>query len=410
MSSKSGPRRIYWAGTLAAAFVLRLAIMVAVLHQKPGGWPLNSVGELGTIARSIVEGRGISSPFGGLTGPTAFLAPGYPALVAVIFSIFGVFTPASAAVVMLMQTLFSLATIFLIMKVAKEEFGAAAANGCGIFWTIGPQFLWLPAVFWDVSVTILFVIASIALALSCSRRPTRANWALMGLVGGCALLVNPSLALMLAAVFCWTVARTWRASYAGPVLSVLVLLAVFAWWPVRNQRVMHAFIPLRSNFGFEFWKGNRPEATALDSTAVYPVFDREEYDSYVAKGEVAYMQYKSALAKEYIATHPGRFARLSGERFLLYWTGGRTVIGGFILVTTILGIGGLALLARDGRVSLAVLLCLPLIVFPLPYYFTHAEPRFRLVMEPITTLLSAYAVQRLWAMVKQRRVVSGARP
>jgi len=400
-ASRSVP--VYYGSILAVAFVLRLAILILVLREKPGGWPLNSVGELGGIAKSLVEGHGISSPFGGSTGPTAFLAPGYPALVAVIFSVFGEFTAASAAAVMLMQAVISVLSIFLIMKVAEQEFGPAAANGCGIFWAVGLPYIWLTGVFWDISITVLFVISSIALALSCARKPTRAKWALMGLVGGCALLVNPSLALVLAAIFGWTVARTWGTSYVGPVLSVVVLLVVFAWWPVRNERVLHAFIPLRSNFGFELWKGNRPGAAAVDTPTVYPVFDREEYDSYASKGEVAFMRYKAALAKEYIAAHPREFVRLSTQRFVLYWMGGTGAISCFSILTTVLGAVGFVLLVRDGRVPLAVLLCLPLIVFPLPYYITHAEARFRIVMEPITTLLSAYAVLKLSAMVQKRR-------
>ena len=49
-------------------------------------------------------------------------------------------------------------------------------------------------------------------------------------------------------------------------------------------------------------------------------------------------------------------------------------------------------LFERSRVSLAALFLLPLMLFPLPYYITHAEFRYRLVVDPLLTILAAYAV------------------
>ena len=38
-----------------------------------------------------------------------------------------------------------------------------------------------------------------------------------------------------------------------------------------------------------------------------------------------------------------------------------------------------------------IVFILPLMVFPLPYYITHAEFRYRLVIDPLLTILAAYA-------------------
>jgi hypothetical protein len=45
--------------------------------------------------------------------------------------------------------------------------------------------------------------------------------------------------------------------------------------------------------------------------------------------------------------------------------------------------------------SFAMLMALPLLLFPLPYYITHAEFRYRLNIDPILTILAAYAVTQL---------------
>jgi hypothetical protein len=45
---------------------------------------------------------------------------------------------------------------------------------------------------------------------------------------------------------------------------------------------------------------------------------------------------------------------------------------------------------------IADLMALPLLLFPLPYYITHAEFRYRLNIDPLLTILAAYAVTQ-WA-------------
>jgi hypothetical protein len=67
------------------------------------------------------------------------------------------------------------------------------------------------------------------------------------------------------------------------------------------------------------------------------------------------------------------------------------------VTTSLLGLAGLAALCKQRR-SLAVLFLLPLLIFPLPYYITHAEFRFRLVLDPLLTILSAYAVTELGSL------------
>ena len=60
-------------------------------------------------------------------------------------------------------------------------------------------------------------------------------------------------------------------------------------------------------------------------------------------------------------------------------------------LTTSLGLAGIWRLGKERRFSLALLFVPPLMVFPLPYYITHAEFRYRLVIDPLLTILAAYA-------------------
>lgn len=382
---------------LVVALAARLLILWFAIAHFPHNWLYSRGIELGTLAQSLVTGQGLSSPFGGSTGPTALLAPGYPALIACIFRIFGSFTFAAAIAVMTMQLLFSVMTVLVIMHVAHRLFGVRAANLAGAFWAVSLPLLWMPTIFWETCLSTLILVSMIALALRCARRPSSILWALMGAYCGLAALVNPALLPALLAILGWTAWQTRKTLRYSPILALLVFVLIFAPWPIRNARVLHAFIPLRSTVGFELWVGNRPGATGFLDESQFPIFNKRELDSYIAKGEVVYMRDKSALAKTYIRTHPGEFLRLSTVRFIRFWTGtgstdGSVIFAIYAVLTTSLGLIGSWRLLLKRRISLAVLFALPLMLFPLPYYITHAEFRYRLVIDPLLTILAAYAV------------------
>ena len=244
---------------LAVALALRLAVVGIVLFSYPRQWLFSKAPDLGYLACSLSSGHGLSSPFGGSTGPTAFLAPGYPGIVGLVFYLFGSYSLASAALIMGLQTMFGVLTVAAIMRVAGQLFGTATAKLAGIFWAVSPPLLWLPAVLWDTSLSALLLIGVVVLALRCVERPGNGLWAAMGGYCGLAMLVNPSLTLALFAVLGWS---AWQTHSRGWICW-LVLLAVFAPWPVRNARMLDAFIPLRSNFGYEVWQGNHNGASGM---------------------------------------------------------------------------------------------------------------------------------------------------
>jgi 4-amino-4-deoxy-L-arabinose transferase-like glycosyltransferase len=382
---------------LALALVMRLLVLWFVVERFPHQWFYSRGIELGTLAQSLVAGQGLSSPFGGSTGPTALLAPGYPAVIAVLFRIFGSFTFAAAIAVMLMQVLFSVMTVLLIMQVGQRCFSSRTATLAGVFWAVSLPLLWMPEIFWETCLSTLLLMGMIALALRCEQKPRMSLWALMGAYCGLAALVNPALLTALLALLGWAAWQTRKALKYSPLLGLLFLLTVFAPWPIRNARALGAFIPLRSTVGLELWMGNRAGATGFLDESVFPLFNKGEYNQYVAKGEAAYMSEKSALARAYMRAHPAEFLRLSGVRVARFWSGAGTREGSPIfalhaVLTTALGGMGVWRLWQRRHFRLAALFLLPLMFFPLPYYITHAEFRYRLVVDPLLTLLGAYAV------------------
>ena len=407
----------FWA-ILAAAFVMRL-LVVSFKFQQPVMQFYSHPWEMGLLAKSLIQGLGYSSPFGVPTGPTAFIAPGYPTIVAGIFLLFGVYTFKSAMMIVFLNIAAALGTIALMMRLARRFFGTAAAYVAGAIWTLSLPVLWLPVIFWESNFSALFFVTMLTLALRTRSTPTHANWILLGAFTGMAALINPALILSFVAIMGWVAVEGWRAapkcsaknafgsSWKSPALGAFALFAVFIAWPVRNAVRFHAFIPLRSTVGFELWMGNRAGATGRLDQSIYPMLNEHELDLYKAQGEVAYVRTKSAAAWSYIGSHPAWFADMTARRIFRFWAGTGNVDGSPLyevhaLTTTLLGLLGLALLFRRDR-SLAVLFALPLLFFPLPYYVTHAEFRYRLNLDPVLTVLAGYAAVRVVAAFAARR-------
>jgi hypothetical protein len=390
---------------LITALVARIIILAFTLVNYPHDWLYSRGIEMGLLAKSLLHGLGYSSPFGGATGPTAFIAPGYPTLIAAIFFVFGMDSSASAIAIMAMHILFGLATIWLIMQVARELFDFPTATLAGIFWAIALPPLFLMTIFWDTNISCCAMLGMISFALRCRRQPGTRLWIAMGATCAVIALINPALLPSMFAILCWTAWQTWRVNPRGPVLGALALLTLFSPWPIRNAMRFHAFIPLRSTVGFELWMGNQPGATGFLNESIFPMYNKPELDQYIAQGEVAYTQEKSKEAKAYIRSHPSIFVKLTLRRIVRFWSGTGNSPSSLIFaihatVTTLLGFTGLWFMFRRRLASAAWLFALPLLVFPLPYYITHAEFRYRIVIDPLLTILAAYAITQIAAEKK----------
>ena len=281
----AAPRRLYPAVIVAVALVLRVAVVLAIAHSKPDVWFFGGGTELGLLAQSIRTGHGISSPFGGSTGPSAFLAPGYPALVAATFALLGPYSHASAVFLMLLQALFGTATVWVMMSLARRLFGDTVAVIAGTIWAVCPFALFLPALFWETSLSILLATSLVALAVAAWDRHTVAHWLGMGLVAALVFAVNPSLLPIVAGTYGWALYRARRRSLLAPALGVLLCIALAAPWVIRNEIQLHAFIPMRSNAGYELWQGNRPGADGYFTLELHPTESREQFERYAPAWE-----------------------------------------------------------------------------------------------------------------------------
>ena len=299
---------------LLVALVLRLLVLWSFVAHNPPSWFFNRGMEMGLLAKSLLAGQGLGSPFGRPTGPTAFIAPVYPILIAGVFKIFGADTVASEVVIILAQVALNLTTIALLMHIAHCLFSERAATIAGVFWAISPPLLFIPTIFWETSFSTCLLTGLVALALHYAAKPSRSMWVVLGAYSGITALINPALLLSIIAISAGSSGSTGEQQSSGRWSPSLSSFVVFSPWPVRNARTFHAFIPLRTTVGFELWMGNHPGATGYLIEPLFPTFNQQELSDYIAHGELAYTNHKSQLARQYILAHPAEFLRLTALR------------------------------------------------------------------------------------------------
>ena len=149
---------LFW--MVLVALLLRLLVMSFLYTERTDPyrdhWRLG--GEAGRIGRSIAQGEGFSNPLFGRTGPTAWLSPVYPYLLAALFKIFGIYSNASAIAALALNCLFSALTCIPIYFIAKKQFGVATAAWAGWLWAFFPYAIFFSADFiWVTTLTTLLM-------------------------------------------------------------------------------------------------------------------------------------------------------------------------------------------------------------------------------------------------------------
>jgi len=423
------PARIFWVGFLVRVLYITFAhtyrIRIAEDHFQ-FGW------EAGRIARALVTGYGYADPFANAylahTGPTAWLPPLYPLLMAAIFRVFGVYTHASAWVLLTIQSSFSAATAVATWEIAARCFNRRVALWSAWIWAFYPAAMQY-AVRWPWEMTISTALFSFTLVLTLRMRSignTSANtqsdpyslspvtsWLLFGLLWALIALSNSSLLIFLPVCGLWILLPNLGTPsklrlggilhhLTGPTLAIVLFLVCIAPWTIRNQNVFHAFIPLRGNLGAELYMGNGPGSNGLLMEYFHPFQDPVQLRLYASLGEVRYVAQRGASAKAFIAAHPAHFAADVTRRILFFWIGvphpadeawynelGRTLNFAFISLAGLLGLA----LALRRSIPAAGLFAWAFLLLPIPYYLVTVHARFRHPLEPLLCIFAVYLFQ-----------------
>jgi len=391
------------------ALVLRLLVMTAEHTYKasPGQENFSLGWETGRIAYSIATGQGFSSPFHGNTGPTAWVAPLYPYLVAGVFKIFGIYSDQSAWVLLALNSLFSALTCLTIYSIAKQTLDEKAALWSAWLWAVLPYSMyWAIRWVWETSLSAFLLSAAFLLALRLKNSDGVTAWALFGFAWGAIALSNPSLLSLLPFALGWACYQRMREGkrwMAPAVAAVAVFVLCVTPWMIRNYEVFGRFVFIRSNFGAELRLGNYEGADGLWKWQRHPSQNSAEFEAYQQMGELGFARERGREATEFIRIRPAMFATLSLKRAYYFWFGTPRASGTpglsrsryiFFLLSTVLGFGGLWVVIRQKKPG-AFLYASLILIYPLVYYITFPHPRYKHPIEPEMMILGVCFVMEV---------------
>jgi hypothetical protein len=360
--------------------------------------------EMGRIAASLASGHGFSNLFGPPTGPTAWEAPLYPYLTAGAFLIFGIYSKASAIVLLALNSLFSALTCIPIFLIARRVFSEKVAVGSAWAWALLPNVMfWCTRWIWETSLSALLLTAIFWLALTVEDRDGWLPWLELGLLWGIAALNSPSLLSFLPATGVWAWhrrAKQGKSSIAGAVLASLIFCGSITPSLIRNQRIFGQFIFIRDNFGAELRLGNGPGADGTWMEYLHPAQNVYALREYQAMGELAYIATRKRQALDYIRADYWRFAVLCGKRFVYFWAGSpkptqpwwlNGAKNSLFLASSVLMFWGLVRVLRLRKPGAWLLFWL-ILLYPAVYYIVFPAPRYRVPIEPEMAILCVFLV------------------
>jgi hypothetical protein len=394
------------------AFIVRIAYLgFAIGTRSPWLQPELHGFETVQIATSLATGKGFSSPLAVYSGPTAWLTPIFPYLLAGVFKVFGVATLGAEIAIKLLDCAFSSLVCAFLVAIGRRFSLPTIGILSAWFWAFLPMSV-VVATFWvwDTSLSALCLTFLLWMTYKMSDCDNSAGWAGFGACWAFAALTNHALLAALpglAGFSALTLRQKSGRAVRNGAIALLAFLACMTPWIIRNEIVFKGKVALRSNFALELWLGNNPQVADLWAPWLHPANDPKELKKFLRLGEVAYMQEKSSLALQFIRTHPAETFQYSYLRFMTNWTGGDNYLNDLTTslplkfrinmllnsALSLLAFAGIWLLYRTYRAAALPFVWI-LLFYPLVYYITHPSPRYRSPIDPCLAFLAVYAVQR----------------
>ncbi len=397
---------------VVAAFLVRMLFLHHIFHttleraviDPPFG------AETGAVAAAIASGRGFSSPLNKFhTGPTAWFTPIYPYLLAGVFKLYGIFSVKSDILIRALNCAFSAFTCWPVEAMATRAFGKKTGQAAAWFWVLLPTAIFFPVIWvWDTALAGLWMALLVAMTLRLRGSSHMGSWIAYGAMWAIGAEINPSLlsVLPLLALWAmWPLRQNFERAARLALAASIIFIAGITPWAVRNYVVFHKFVPLRSNFGLELWLGNNTAVPDGWSPSLHPNEDLMEGAKYALMTEIPYMAEKQREGFEFMRSHPGDVALFTFHRFENNWLGiwdppfdvwshspaeVRVILVGSCMFSLLSLLG--ALFAYQSENEAAVPFGLVLVVFPIIFYFTHTDLRYRFPIDSIMGVLTVYAM------------------
>ena len=285
------------------------------------------------LARSLAEKGQFANPFAALeTGPSAHLAPAYPAYLALFIRVLGdgsvgIYAVRLAAAIMISAHL-------ALFPVFSRMLGMGGLNGiiAAIIWVLAKVGTHSPIkneTFALYSWEAFYAAILMAGAACCYRRyvdspvcGSNRLAVLLGCLMGALILTSPTGNAIFIGWLAWLAWRDRLAIFKGSHLVVILVPTVIVTpWLLRNYLVFDRFILVRDNLGLELAVSNSDRARfgMQDNFAsgyfdeVHPNKSMKEAKKVLTYGEARYNELRLREALYWIRTHPTTFFKLCAK-------------------------------------------------------------------------------------------------
>ena len=302
---------------------MHFAVVVSLGHySRPVTW------ENGVIAESLNNGTGFSFPHGNTPQPSSWQSPGYPTVLWLIWRGLGQ-TSAAYLIMGLLQAVIISSMIFPVGWLTNRWFGNQAAIAARWITCLMPLYAWYATRYQQTAIAIAIHPWVLAAWLK-TYDTAKLRYGLgAGIATGIGGLFQPillpffGLVSVVAGISLWL--RKQTRAFLCVVFAGLLTLLVLTPWTVRNWRVHGRLVPIKTNFAYQLWMGNNPQATgsAFAEGGRIDTFAASPPASATLAGKVpeaVYMDSVLADAWGCITADPEVFVIRTIKRIAWFWT------------------------------------------------------------------------------------------
>lgn len=283
------------------SFIYLYSLFVLANFSTMSPQILDFAAEYGNVAEALASGKGFSNPFGTDSGPTAWVTPLLPLLMAGVFETVGIRTLTAAWVLMTIKYLALGYCSALLYKLASQNYSnTLAILIVPIYLSLLTFYFWVYFLSYN-DTWLLLLIGTLILFEYCGLQvKSQQPGILFGILGGIGALCHPVIGCSFVALTILPInSFTWRSKLTMGLISMLVISP----WVTRNYIVFDKLIPLKSNVVYEVYQANYLSKNGLLYDELFskhhPLHHNSRQIFYTEVGEQVFLaREKAALASE----------------------------------------------------------------------------------------------------------------
>lgn len=376
--------------------------------------------EYDTLGWNLTQGNGYQIERG---EPDITREPAYPIFLSFIYSIFG----HRYSVVRLIQVVINALTCLIVYFIGKDIFGAKVGVIAALIVSIYPAFIVYTGHILTETLFTFLLAVSIFTLIKAIKQGLLRWYIITGLILGLAILCKAALIVFpfVASGLILIILKENKKKVLYVFCMIFAVLLTMLPWTVRNYKVFHAVIPIRTGSGFNLWFGSYLpwEGKNLAGEGGYPEirikFIGTEPLKSLVKG-LTPVEADKVLMQESIKNiknNSAGYIKLSLKRIPRLWIHpiGEGLIrerSKFLSVVLVmlhyilllLSLVGMVLALRNFKIFiLALPMTLVVIYFTVIYSVTYAHPRYHFPVLAYVILFSSSGLVSLFELFGRRQ-------